>query len=75
MKTIINSNENSIFEFAKRSLYAFQVLLVGIAIPFLFLFGISNANQKKMDENQAKQINNTADLSANPVIGFYIPKI
>jgi len=75
MKTIINSNENSVFEFAKRSFYAFQVLLVGIAIPFLFLFGISNANQKKMDENQAKEISNMTDLSANHVIGFYIPKI
>ncbi|KAA9041290.1 hypothetical protein FW778_04440 [Ginsengibacter hankyongi] len=74
MKTITDSNENSVFEFAKRSIYSFQVLIVGVAIPFLFLFGISNANQKKIDENQAKEISNMTDLSAN-VIGFYIPKI
>lgn len=75
MKTIIDGNENSVFEFAKRSIYSFQVLIVGIAIPFLFLFGISNANQKKIDENQAKEISIMTDLSASNVIGFYIPKI
>lgn len=75
MKTIINSNENSVLEVAKRSIYSFQVLIVGFAIPFLFLFGISNANQKKIDENQAKEMSNMRNLSVNHVIGFYIPKI
>lgn len=71
MKTVINSSENSIFEFAKRSIYSFQVLLVGIAIPFLFLFGISNANQKKTDENQVKEISNISDNSYDHSVGFY----
>lgn len=75
MKTVINSNENSVFEFAKRSIYSFQVLIVGIAIPFLFLFGISNANQKKVDENQVKEMSNMTELSSNNVVGFYIPNI
>lgn len=75
MKTVINSNENSVFEFAKRSVYSFQVLIVGIAIPFLFLFGISNANQKKVDENQVKEMSNMTELSSNNVVGYYIPNI
>jgi hypothetical protein len=75
MKTVINSNENSILEFAKRGIYSFQVLIVGIAIPFLFLFGISNGNQKKVDENQMKEMSNMTELSSNNVVGFYIPSI
>lgn len=75
MKTVINSNENSVFEFAKRSIYSFQVLIVGFAIPFLFLFGISNANQKKVDENQVKEMSNMTELSSNNVVGFYIPNL
>jgi hypothetical protein len=75
MKTVINSNENSILEFAKRGSYSFQVLIVGIAIPFLFLFGISNGNQKKVDENQMKEMSNMTELSSNNVVGFYIPSI
>lgn len=75
MKTVINSSENSTFEFAKRTIYSFQVLIVGIAIPFLFLFGISNPSQKKTDENQTKEISNMQEFSSRPVIGFYIPSI
>lgn len=75
MKTVYNNNENSILEFAKRSIYSFQVLIVGIAIPFLFLLGISNANQKKTNEYEVKEVSNITDFSSNHIIGFYIPKI
>lgn len=75
MNTFINSNENSIFEFAKRSIYSLQVLLIGIAIPVLFLLGISTTgSQKKAEEKQLKQITTTTP-SARPVIGLYIPQI
>ena len=42
MKTKIDNSKNSAFETVKRSVYAFQVLIVGIAIPVLFALGISN---------------------------------
>jgi hypothetical protein len=40
MKKIFISGENSNVELAKRVIYDFQVLIVGIAIPVLFLIGI-----------------------------------
>lgn len=77
MKTVTNSNENSIVEFAKRSLYNFQVLALGVFISFLFLFGISNGNQKKTTDVhgiQAKETIKTVQ-PGNDVIGFIMPKI
>jgi len=71
MNTVINSNENSMIELAKRSIYSFQVLIVGIAIPFLFLFGISNINQKKTQENDANEVKNVTQVSAKPITVFY----
>jgi hypothetical protein len=58
MKTVINVNETSTFEFAKHIIYSFQVLMVGIAIPFLFFIGISDVNQKKTQETEVKEITN-----------------
>ncbi len=75
MNTITNSTNDSIVEFAKRGIYFFEVLISGVVIPFLFLFGISNGNQKKVQDNQVKEIKNTAEISSKPVIGFYIPEI
>jgi hypothetical protein len=76
MKTVINSNENSVIELAKRSFYSFQVLIIGIAILFLFLFGISNANQKNAGEQpQVNETSNTTLVTAKPVVGLYIPGI
>lgn len=42
MKTKIINTHTSAFEIIKRSVYAFQVLVVGVAIPFLFALGISH---------------------------------
>lgn len=75
MNTVINSNQNSVVEFAKRSFYSFQVLIVGVAIPFLFLFGISNIHQNKTEDNEQEEVTNSVQQSARPVIGFYIPRI
>lgn len=74
MNTIIKSNENSIIEFAKRAISSFYLLVIGIAIPFLFLMGISNINQKKVQENEVKETSNSVQF-AKPIIGLYIPKI
>jgi hypothetical protein len=75
MKTTINSSITSISESAKRIIYSFQVLMVGIAIPVLFIIGISNDTQKKQQEKTTEQITNTAQLPTNPVVGFSVIKI
>ena len=77
MKTVINSNENSILEFAKRGIYDFQVLALGVFISFLFLFGISNGNQKKANDNSVKQENGIikAAQPSNDAVGLIMPRI
>ncbi len=72
----INKNEESVkVEFLKRVFYAFQVLIVGIALPLLFFVGISDGNQKKTTETQVKEISYPIQLSANPMVELYIPRI
>lgn len=75
MKTIINNSIASISETVKRTIYSFQVLMVGVAIPVLFIIGISNANQTKTTGTETEQVNNSARLSTNPATGFTIIKI
>ncbi len=75
MNTAINSNQNSIVELAKRTFYSFQVLILGIAIPFLFLVGISNINEKNVQEPQVKETTNVNQQPAKPVVGLLIPEI
>lgn len=75
MKTVIKNEETGKLEFFKRILYSFQVLMVGIALPFLFLVGISDGNQKKTTEPGVKVITNSTQLSAKPIVELYIPRI
>jgi hypothetical protein len=75
MKTVINNEESGKLEIFKRILYSFQVLIVGIALPLLFLVGISDGNQKKTTETEVKEISNTTQLSSKPVVDLYIPRI
>ena len=77
MKTVINNNENSILEFVQRSLYNFQVLALGVFISFLFLFGISNGNQKKTTDESVIQEKEAVKSvhPTNDVIGFIMPRI
>ncbi len=61
MKTAISSAATESFESVKRVLYSFEVLIIGVVIPFLFLIGINTnlgnttgtndtgIHQKKMD--------------------------
>ena len=74
MKTIINNSIASISETVKRTIYSFQVLIVGVAIPVLFIIGISNASQTKKSGTETEQVNNLTQLSANPAVGFTIVK-
>jgi hypothetical protein len=41
MKTIISNKSGEALDLAKRIMYSLQVLLVGLFIPFSFVFGIS----------------------------------
>jgi len=75
MKTVKNNEVSGKLETFKRSLYSFQVLMVGIALPSLFLVGISDGNQKKTAETEVKEISNTTQLSARPTVDWYIPRI
>ena len=75
MKTVINNEGSDKLEFFKRILYSFQVLMVGIALPLLFIIGISDGNQKKTTEPEVKEITNTTQMSARPVVDLYIPRI
>ena len=74
MKAVINNEESGNLEIFRRILYSFQVLVVGIALPVLFLIGISDGNQKRSTETEVK-ISNTNQLSAKPVIDLHIPRI
>ncbi len=74
MKTIANNTETSMFETVKRFIYSFQVLIIGVAIPVLFIIGISNINQKKSREDITNQVSNTTQLSTR-VVGFPLVKI
>jgi len=75
MKTVHNNEESGKMELFKRTLYSFQVLVVGIALPLLFLVGISDGNQKKPAESELKEISNSTQLSAKPIVELYIPRI
>lgn len=74
MKTIISNSIASISETVKRTIYSFQVLIVGIAIPVLFIIGISNANQTKSTGTETEQVNNSAQSFTNPADGAVIVK-
>lgn len=46
MKPVNSSKTGIILESAKRALYSFQVLVIGLLIPFLFVYGISYRTPK-----------------------------
>ncbi len=76
MKTQLSNVSGSKLETIRRGLYAFQVLVVGLAIPLLFALGISNDTVKKTTpvENVSNVSNdiNTAGMGA---IEFHVPEI
>ncbi len=52
MKTSTNNQPTERFEFAKRILATFQVLIIGVMFPVLFIAGITKDNQKKAPGNE-----------------------
>jgi hypothetical protein len=49
--------------------------MVGIALPLLFLVGISDGNQKKSAGSEVREISSTVQQPVKPVIGLDIPRI
>lgn len=47
MKTAINNQPTERFEFAKRVLASFQVLIIGVMFPVLFVAGVTKQDQKQ----------------------------
>ena len=72
MKTIINSTTSNSLEIAKQILFSFQVLIIGLFIPFSFVFGIT---YKRHDEKAQKEISvrksNPALLESGNTINFH----
>jgi hypothetical protein len=71
MNTVINNAATERFERAKRILYSFEVLIIGVLIPFLFIIGINtNYGNKPGDETgiskprQEKPVNGIANITA-----------
>ncbi len=70
MKTVISNKAAEALEVAKRVNYSFQVLLVGLFIPFSFVFGISYKMPDTKSESsisiskqsQVNHVDNTVDL-------------
>ena len=70
MKTVISNQSGEALEVAKRVIYSLQVLLVGLFIPFAFVFGISYkmphtkaaSSISISKQNQVNQYGNTVDL-------------
>ncbi len=74
MKTVMDNEENQSFEFFKRILYSFQVLIVGIAIPVLFFLGISTREDQKKDKETEMSVSpQNLDFSAKST--FVLPSI
>lgn len=65
MKTLINVAAES-FEFAKRILYSFEVLIIGVLIPVLFIIGI---NTERLKDSSETEINISQPNQVAPVQG------
>ena len=75
MSAATNQIKVSNFELFKRILYSFQVLVVGIAIPALFILGISSNFQKKTPDTEMVKPINSVDLTVSPTVTLPAEKI
>jgi len=75
MKTIIKKQESAVYEVLKRFMFPFQLFIVGIAIPLLFVIGISNREQKKTTKDEVNTEMSTTQLSSHPIAELSIARI
>ena len=52
MKTITSNKTEEALEVAKRILYSLKVVTIGLFIPFLFIFGITNNTPKHTPKDE-----------------------
>jgi hypothetical protein len=69
MKTAINNPASERFEFAKRILSSFQILIIGLLIPVLFVAGITKDNQKKTWETE-KSVQQSNQVTVHGMVDF-----
>jgi len=70
MKTAINNVAAESFEHAKRILYSFEVLIIGILIPALFFVGITNDTHKETWENESNFSSPRYDVPRQGLVDF-----
>jgi hypothetical protein len=75
MKTVTFNSENPVVTYVKRFIYSFQVLMVGVAIPFFFLFGISDGNHKSNEEKTEKEVSKSTVKTPDNVYEINMPGI
>ncbi len=75
MSAVTNQIRISNFELFKRILYSFQVLIVGIAIPVLFILGTSNSIQHRRAETEMVKPLNNSSLTTRPLAFLPLVKI
>lgn len=51
MKTVISNKSGEALEVVKQILFSLQVLIVGLFIPFLFVFGITYNTPKEASQS------------------------
>lgn len=69
MKTSMNFRTTERFEFAKRILSSFQVLIIGIMLPVLFVVGITKDTTKESYQTE-KSVNKTNHAAVQGVVNF-----
>ncbi len=68
MKTIISNNSGAALDLAKRIMYSAKVLVIGLFIPFTFVFGISyNVPNSKDESSISMSKQNQVSISDNTV--------
>jgi hypothetical protein len=75
MKTVNYSSENLVVTRLKDFIYSFEVLIVGVAIPFFFFFGISNGNHKVQEEKNVKEVSKLTPAPQGNVYELNSPRI
>jgi hypothetical protein len=75
MKTATFKSKNSFFDGLRRFICLFQVMIVGIAIPLLFHYSISDRAEKQGNETIVKEISNSSPQNPVNVYPYNEPEI
>lgn len=70
MKTSISNNSGEALEIAKQVLYSIKVLIIGLFIPFAFVFGITYKQNPVKPENGINVSKNVQMNTAKSTVSF-----